>query len=160
MRADTLCDSSRAQRFGQEFVRCNKTWLLQLTSKVRCALQTLPAKVLCQNGEDFVKDCFANKAFAYASVQVMRTTDRRDPMHFDGCASLLHMGLTIFGRRHVECWMHDGTVIQFEQAPGSVYVSNMCAIEHQVCHTTRNAEQHQGPEGFEITVLLRCDVFS
>ena len=159
MSADTPCCSTRIRRFAQEFLRCNKAWLLQLTSKVRYALQALPASVLCQNGEDFMKNCFADKAFAYATVQVMRSSDRRDPKHFDGGASLLHMGLTVFGRRFVECWMKCGTSVQFEQVPGSVYVSNMCAIEHQVCHCTPNADQQLGPEGFEITVMFRSDVF-
>ena len=72
---------------------------------------------------------------------------------------MLHMGLTVFGRRYVECWQQCGTSHQFEQIPGSVYVSNMCAIEHQVCHCTPNADQQLGPEGFEITVMFRSDVF-
>ena len=159
MRADRPCRSTRTRRFAQEFVRCNKMWLLQLTSKVRSALQALPAQVLCQNGQDFVKDCFAKKAFVYTTVQVMRSTERLDPKHFDGGASLLHMGLTIFGKRRLDIWKDDGTSVELDQVPGSVYVANMCAIEHQAVHSVCKHDSHSGPEGFEIAVMLRSDVF-
>ena len=43
--------------------------------------------------------CFSDTVFAYAILQVMTPGERHDPEHYDGGASLLHGGLTIFGRR-------------------------------------------------------------
>ena len=46
--------------------------------------------------------CFSDTAFAYAILQVMLPGERHDPEHYDGGASLLHGGLTIFGSRGLE----------------------------------------------------------
>ena len=40
-------------------------------------------------------ETLASNSLVYAYVQAMRASERRDPAHFDGAASLLHAGLTI-----------------------------------------------------------------
>ena len=44
------------------------------------------------------------------------------------------MGITIFGSRSLKCWLEDGSIHTLQQSPGSIYVGNMCAVEHQVAH--------------------------
>ena len=69
----------------------------------------------------------------------MKPSERYDPAHFDGGASLLLGGLTIFGSRHLECMVaasaageEDWEVLP--QRPGSFYVGNLCASWHRVRH--------------------------
>ena len=77
----------------------NEGWLLQLTAKVRRALRGLSSNMVGRNGAEFISECFSETAFAYAVIQIMEPGQRLDPEHFDGGASLLHMGITIFGSR-------------------------------------------------------------
>ena len=96
----------------------------------------------------------------------MKSGARKDEPHFDGGASLLHMGITIFGSRELRCWPSTagpgGQLLQ--QSPGSIYVGNMCAIEHQVAHSDDAFGLYQPPagsgQGLEIAVMMRTDVFS
>jgi hypothetical protein len=163
MRADKPCRATRVRRFMQEFLRCNENWLVLLTARVRAALRGLPADFLGENGADFVKGCFSDTAFAYANIQVRSPGRRRDPKHFDGGASLLHMGLTLFGHRDLECWFAGGERRLFPQSPGSVYVGNMCAVEHRDGRAGARGffEPHgrEGAPGLLITVMLRSDLF-
>ena len=94
----------------------------------------------------------------------MTPGERHDPEHYDGGASLLHGGLTIFGRRGLEMqtaavadsaaderWWQ--ALVRREvvktseaqskgeewqstlwQAPGDFYVGNLCAVLHRVRH--------------------------
>ena len=148
----------------------NEGWLLQLTAKVRRALRGLSSNMVGRNGAEFISECFSETAFAYAVIQIMEPGKRLDPEHFDGGASLLHMGITIFGARKVHLWLQGGRTHILEQRPGSVYIGNMCSIEHQVEHQDElwtseilfpDAEAGSASDGpgLEIAVMLRSDVF-
>ena len=103
--------------------------------------------------------CFSDTVFAYAILQVMMPGERHDPEHYDGGASLLHGGLTIFGRRGLEVQTAaaaaaapSGVVAgsaaaastgseakkgeewqsTLWQEPGDFYVGNLCAVWHRV----------------------------
>ena len=93
----------------------------------------------------------AEDAWAYAVIQVMKPGKRDDPAHFDGAASLLHAGLTVWGRRGLEIrplptdqWQN------FPQEPGSFYVGNLCAGWHKVAHLPgRGAVVPRNPGGYK-----------
>ena len=159
LKVDTACRATRASSFCDAFMQCNREWLVQLSARVREALRIYPAAFLAQNGQDLFTECFSVVAFNYVLTQVLRTDERRDPKHFDGGASLLHMGLTVFGARELECWLADQTSCVFKQVPGSLYVGTMAAIEHQVAHDPAWSLQLCGPQGFQIVLQFRCDVF-
>ena len=162
--ASKPCRSRRLGRFMQEFLRCNRNWLIRLTMLVRKELQKCPSHFLGRNGAEFLSHCFSDTAFAYSTIQVMKLGQREDGKHYDGGASLLHMGITIFGSRNLECWHGDGTSHTLQQSPGSIYVGNMCAVEHQVAHVDDASDLHCSPadpmQGVKIAVMIRSDVFS
>ena len=145
------------------FLQLNRRWLIQLTKGVRAALRTLPQEELRGNGQHFFSTCFSDTALTYGVIQVMKAGPRYDPEHFDGGASLLHAGLTIFGTRHVEvmgagsaaCWN------ELPQSAGSFYMGNMCAARHRVRHLDhQDAGKLCGAAGnVQIAVMLRTDVF-
>ena len=170
--------------FCRYFIEANKDWLVQLTQKARQSLRGISKSIVGLNGDDFNTECFFETAFAYTTLQLMRVEARRDELHFDGGASLLHIGLTIFGERLLHCWFSDGDEQVFKQRPGSIYVGNMCAVQHQVEHygpdaaqelfTPRDASSAEGAasasqeegaapasqtEGVLIAVMCRSDVF-
>ena len=55
--------------------------------------------------------CFSENVFACAVARGMKPGERRDPEHCDGGASLLHGGLTIFGKRGLEMQPVDDSVL-------------------------------------------------
>ena len=178
--ASQPCRSRRLRQFMQVFLEYNKNWLTKLTSLVHGVLRSYPTQFLGDNGAEFLERCFSDTAFAYTTEQVMRPTERCDDKHFDGGASLLHIGFTLFGSRVLKCFHADGTSTLHPQSPGSIYVGNMCAVEHSVSHGLNKAPggdvggdsegDHGGPEGgsdvglyegqLGVAVMIRSDVFA
>ena len=175
MSAGEPCRARRIRRFGQALLRVNEDWLVQLSKKVRRALRGFHnPNILGQNGAELVEECFSETTFAYTTIQIMKTGARFDPKHFDGGASLLHGGVTIFGSRMLHLWFQDGATQVVHQNPGDVYVGNMCAVEHQVEHHDASSSQnlYRGEDslpmqevvsasdgGLLVAVMLRSDVF-
>ena len=111
-----------------------------------------------------MEEDFADNAFVYASIQMLRISDREDGWHIDGGASILHAALTLFGTRSVlaELNQPDKHIISLPQRPGSFYVGNLCAVNHNVQHHAVSAGNFRpGPEAEEvqIAVMLRSDYF-
>ena len=155
------CPAVRVGAFARALVACNRCWLVQLTREVRSELGRLPADLLGKTGKHFMTACFSDAVFAYAILQVMMPGERHDPEHYDGGASLLHGGLTIFGRRGLEVQTAaaaaaapSGVVAgsaaaastgseakkgeewqsTLWQEPGDFYVGNLCAVWHRARH--------------------------
>jgi hypothetical protein len=159
-----LIQSERLAMFVKAFRRGAKTWLHQLTARVRGAIarEGLPAEFLAANGLVFTEEDFADNALVYASVQLLRIGEREDGWHTDGGSSLLHAALTIFGSRHVQVKLEDGSCISLPQRPGSFYIGNLCAMSHNVVHGEHAAGSFgDGPPSkqVQIAVMLRSDVF-
>ena len=98
-KAPTPAKTVRA--FLRAFLAKNELALLELERRIHAGLRALPAKYHGDNGRDFLKPDMMKKTFCYAYIQVMKAGERPDPPHYDGGASWLHMGLTIWGRRSV-----------------------------------------------------------
>ena len=164
-----LIASERLSSFVIALRRGAETWLHELTRRVREAIrrERLPADFLKGNGKIFMEEDFADNAFVYASIQVLRIGAREDGWHTDGGASLLHAGLTLFGTRSllVELDQPKKHIIELEQRPGSFYVGNLCALNHNVRHyaasegTFSPRHGHTMFEPVQIAVMLRSDVF-
>lgn len=126
--------AKRAVAFARAFSETNQGWLVQLTRDVHHTLAEFPAHVLGQNGGDFLSTSFVDTALCYGSIQIMRCQARHDPEHFDGGASLLHGGLTVYGRRVVAYRRADGQWDRQVQEPGDFYFGNLTAPFHRVEH--------------------------
>ena len=124
--------------------------------------QALPPELLVANGDAFLEEDLADNAFVYASVQFLRVGERQDGWHTDGGASLLHGALTVFGSRTLLVKSEGRGCISLPQKPGSFYVGNLCALEHNVEHCAESAGCYgEGPPSkqVQIVVMLRSDVF-
>ena len=157
----------RVVDFARAFMQLNNTWFREVTRKIQEKLVRMPVSIIGNNGADFLSDCMSKTAFCYAVVQIMRAGERYDPKHYDGGASLLHMGLSVWGRRTLNCFFQDETV-SIEQSPGSIYIGNLVTVEHQVKHyAAAEAAPLYQPEGrlkkdskgLLVTVMFRSDVF-
>ena len=97
----------------------------------------------------------------------MRPGSRRDKRHVDGGASLIHLGLSVFGTRTLEFWEvgreqpHRAT-----QRNGDVYISSPALFEHQVVHGDGHGDGGASLLQFEdmgpckVALQLRCNIFS
>ena len=130
----------------------------------------MPAVNRGENGQRFLQRNFRDDALAYATIQVMRASERSDPAHFDGAASLLHAGLTVWGKRNLGVRLAKpageapGEWQWLLQQPGAFYIGNLCAAWHQVGHfAPAQAEplfRRGDGEGVHVTVMIRSDVFA
>ena len=57
-----------------------------------------------------------------------------EPWHWDGGASILHFGLTLWGARTLACRLLDESEVQVRQVPDFAYLSNLTSFFHQVSH--------------------------
>ncbi|MDA8583087.1 hypothetical protein N9L68_02615 [bacterium] len=91
-------------------------------------------------------------------LQVMKPSERYDPAHVDGGASLLHGGLTIFGSRNLESRVSAAAASEEDwevlpQRPGSFYVGSLCA-PGIVYDTSSN--QHHFAQQLEMFTWSSC----
>ena len=152
----------RCAQFGKAVRRRATPWLNQLTARIRAAIRVrkLPVHAMA-NGAVFVDEELADLAWVYASVQVLKVGARSDGWHTDGGASLLHAGLTVFGKRALEVELAgQQSCISLPQQPGSFYIGNLCALNHNACHIEDSPGcLGEGPDRAQIAVMFRTDVF-
>jgi len=171
MDAKTESRSKRGMAFCRAMNVANKASLHQLTLNVQKKLSRLPQRLLRENGADFLTDDFATTNGAYCTIQAMLAAQRNDPRHRDGCASLPHTGVSVFGKRilHVFFPDEDGpkpkrrkaavapaspggkaaaapvspgeTRKSLAQFPGCVYMGPLATAEHQVEHLDPEAAE-------------------
>ena len=145
MNASSPLKAGRTAAFVQAFLARNRRWFQDLTGELRECLQArVPRWKLGENGERFFNTCMSHTSMAYGLIQIMRPGSRNDPPHYDGGASLIHGGLTIWGTREVG-WTRlarppkGAAALEWQgvlrQQPGSFYVGNLCAPWHGVRHS-------------------------
>ena len=153
----------RLRQFGKALRRRAQLWLKELSKKIHKALRAgkVPARDLA-NGRPFLDEDFADNALVYASAQILKVGARDDGWHTDGGASLLHAGLTLFGSRFLDVDVGEGRerCISLLQEPGSFYIGNLCALDHDARHVENPAGcWGDGPDRLQIAVMFRSDVF-
>ena len=176
-----LFPSERFAAFVRAIRKKWRPWLQQLGGKMREAVRvdSMPETIYHKNGQPIMQEDFADNAFAYASVQLMQPGVRDDGWHTDGGCSLLHASVTLFGTRSVEVKVEGKPQVTLDQEPGSFYVGNMAALEHNVHHHEEcahtfegaavtakgdgkdlaSAATAKGDQRLQIAVMIRCDVF-
>ena len=160
-----LLPAVRLVAWGEAFKETNASWLQQLGSLLRKALGVLGKEDLVQNGKEIMESNPSSWINHFVILQFMKPDVRQDEPHFDGGASLLHMGLTLWGRRRLDVSMDDdaSTIVSFVLTPGNVYCGNMCAAKHILSHES----DHDRSESFDtgdgqslkVTAMLRTSLF-
>ena len=133
-------------------------------------MRHLSKEALRSNGTHFFKTCFSETALTYGLLQVMKPSERCDPEHFDGGASLLHGGLTIFGSCHLECKVAASAAGEEASAAGEeawrcsrngqeVSTLGICVPPGIAYDTKSKRDLFAQPLEIHVTVMLRADVF-
>ena len=159
---------ARLMAFTQAWIAVNKDSLDDLQRRIHLELDSFAEHDLKTNGEHLKRTPVSEWIFQHGMIQVMRPTiageKRMDPKHTDGGASLVHMGMSLFGERNLLFWEKgNDTPGQIHNGPGAVYISNPGAFEHQVLHEDHPCDE-QKMLTFDgcpckVAIQLRCEVF-
>ena len=158
--------------FARAFKEVNRDALLQLHQRLIERLSTLGDSELGGNGKklrDMTAEAFIEKVFHFVMLQPMVPQSyREDHKHCDGGASIIHMGLSLYGERHLRFWEKDvDEPYEIRLPPGSVYVSSPACFSHQVVHCDGQAdpEQLMAFDGLnsahcKLAVQFRCSLWN
>lgn len=162
----------RLRAFAQAFKAVNGRLLLEAQKAWRQALKRLEASERGVNGDLLLTEDVLDWACDVGAIQLMSATDRCDPFHWDGGASFIHIGLTLYGARRLclelvtEDALEDGGSIKqlrVTTSPGHIYCGSLCSAKHYVEHWSRHPQDELlnwgdlGP--IEVVALVRCRVF-
>lgn len=148
----------RVAMFGRAYIKRNRPQFLRMGREIAARIRQFPQHLReGQNAKDFLEDELADTCLVYAVIQVMLPTVRADPDHFDGGASLVHSGLTLYGRRSLALLYPDGKIELCAQTPGQYYTGNLCAIRHEVRHHEPGGMELL--DGHEVAIMFRTDCF-
>ncbi len=152
------------------FRAVNAETLASLSQQAKAVVKKLPAESLGENGQQFLNSPLGEWLLTCGELCVTYPGSEAEgfwaePRHQDGGGSVLHLGLTLFGRRQLRCEQHEGLAdVVVNLVPGSVYVGTLTGPWHQVTH-----QQPMPGDAFEgsgdgvgrsVTVMLRCALFA
>ena len=158
--------------FARAFKEVNRDALLQLHLRLIERLSTLGNSELGENGKklrDMTADDFVENVFHFVMLQPMAPQSyREDHKHCDGGASIIHVGLSLYGERHLRFWEKDvDEPYEVRLPPGSVYISSPACFSHQVVHRDVQAdpEQLMAFDGLssahcKLAVQFRCSLWN
>jgi hypothetical protein len=141
----------------------NAAALADLRAAAVAAVRKLEAKDVAENGQHFLQTPFDQWLLTCGELCITKAGDSatgfwQEPRHQDGGASVLHMGLTLFGRRTVLCEQGDGLPdVAIECLPGGVYIGGFTGPHHQVAH--QPARPAELMEGMSVSVMMRTALF-
>jgi len=118
-------------------------------------------KRLGDNGKHFVTTQAGIWCLTAGQVHIFDSpAELTEPLHFDGGASVLHMGITLYGRRDVRCLFGENPEEGFslEMSPGSVYLGGFTGPKHQVIHRPPCAPE-EVLHGHSVSIMLRTTLF-
>ena len=114
-----------------------------------------------KNAEHFLQTPATSWCLVAGQLHIFdKPGDLHEPQHHDGGASILHMGVTLYGRRRVRCFTAgpDGEHEDFPQMPGSVYVGTLTGCLHQVLHDEPRASC-EARAGHSVSLMVRTTLF-
>ena len=148
------------------FDNVNSKVINEMTSMAKACLSKTGTMV-SRNSKHFLdqtsKSYFCNCAeLTFSRVSSLSLEEKVEERHSDGLMSILHMGLTLYGRRYVAMYDKDGRVRRIFNEPGSIYLGTLTGAEHQVCHTeAAPLELLEVPSlgNLSSTVMMRSSLF-
>ena len=150
-----------------------------IEDRCRSAVLQIPSEARGQNGAHFLATAFADWFLTCAELAVTAAAREgeepwTEPCHQDGGASILHMGITLYGRRRVilkqEADRHGADLpngslphILVPNLPGTVYIGQLTGSWHQVTHEAPpdpgESWMAPGLGPCAVSVMLRCALF-
>ena len=149
----------RCQMWRRAFLAINARALAAMEREAKMRVQRLPSPHIGQNGDHFLglpTHAWLASCGELVFVQPGSQQDGfwAEPLHMDGGASVMHWGLTLYGRRRLTCHQpHDLEDIHIENGPGTIYMGQLTGPRHQVTHMAAEPD-----ELLELPGLGHCGV--
>jgi len=131
---------ARLQWWAKAFKAVNADAFASLQAAALRVATGLTEKELGDNGAHFVATTWENWVATCGELCITAATNSdgscwREPEHLDGGASVVHMGVTLFGRRLLVCQQGPGLeAVEVLCRPGSVYIGGLTGPLHEVIH--------------------------
>ena len=149
----------RLHAWFSAFKAVNATAFGNMVANCLHQVRALKGDALGENGQHFLDTPFDSWFGACAELCISETTGWNEDLHKDGGASVLHLGVTLWGRRIVRCEQGEGLPdIRLQCVPGNVYLGGLTGPEHQVHHQPA-APDELWNKMYSVTVMLRTALF-
>jgi hypothetical protein len=154
----------RFRAFVKAFKNVNQEALALLGVLMKTAFMVVSDDEIKENGKHLRDSSPADWIMVGGSLQLMKADARSDPVHFDGGASLLHCGLTLFGNRVLHINQAESKLpLLIRNDPGHIYMGCLAACSHFVQHLGESCcDDLLRIDGFgdaEVALMLRCGTF-
>jgi len=177
LRVDKPFPAKRVARWRQSFLAKNAEAFGQLVKNIRSDLKKLSPKQRGQNGKHALRTPWQSWCLTAGQLFLTQAEGRLvEDSHCDGGAGVVHMALTLFGKRYLQCWnscekpscltprLEAKVVdkIKFEQQPGTVFLSCSSAFRHQVEHQYQPSADLMtfgDLENLSVSVMFRSPLF-
>ncbi len=164
-----LFPSLRVRAWRAAFLASNAKALEEMVAEAKRKVRGLKEDASSENAKHFLKSTVDQFLGSCGELHVSNGSDESrggfllEEEHNDGGASVLHMGLTLWGRRTLTCRQgEDHDDVRVHCHPGSVYLGGLTGPTHQVQHGAASAEEvlsHAHLGSLSISVMFRTSLF-
>jgi hypothetical protein len=159
----------RLQAWLEAFKALNAPTLERMDKEVRLAVLNVRERNRGPNGKHMLATPFRQWFLTRGELCITAAIDKdgkghwREPLHQDGGASVLHMGITLYGRRRITHKQGQALPdIVLDNQPGSVYLGLLTGPWHQVSHQPAAAGELLSLAKLgdcSVTVMVRTALF-
>ena len=158
----------RVQAWRAALLHVNAGAFAALEASAKKAVQRLPAEHRGRNGEQFLECGFRQWLCSCGELSFVEPGSAEagfwaEAAHQDGGASVMHLGLTLFGRRALTCRQGLGLPdVRIPNVPGTAYMGQLTGPWHQVTHEAaapRDLLEVPGLGPCAVTVMMRTALF-
>jgi hypothetical protein len=141
------------------FKTANGERLSDLSRQARAAATSCEAEGADKNRLHFLESPFDSWFVSAAELVISKATgDWAETVHQDGGASVIHMGVTIYGERTMTCQQPKLANIVVRNQPGTVYLGGLTGPWHGVEHTPSPRDQLlEGDKS--VSIMMRTTLF-
>jgi hypothetical protein len=149
----------RLRAWFAAFKTANAERLSDLSRQARAAATTCQAEGSDLNRLHFLESPFDSWFLSAAEVAISQATgDWAEMVHQDGGASVIHMGVTLYGERTMTCEQPELANIVVRNQPGTVYMGGLTGPVHGVVHTPSPPDELlEGDKS--VSIMMRTTLF-
>ena len=164
----SLLPLPRLRAWRAAFLAVNQAAFEAMQASAHAAIQRLGHETRGKNGENFLEQNFGQRFASCAELVFVEPGNAdegfwAEPEHQDGGGSVMHMGITLYGRRGLVCRQgSDLPDVFVSNVPGTVYLGQLTGPRHQVTHeATLPGELLEVPGlgSCGVSVMLRTALF-
>ena len=149
----------RLRAFFAAFKLVNQAVLNGMADRLRAMATGLPPDGADENRRHFLQQPVASWFLNAAELCITEAAGSwQEPLHQDGAASAVHMGVTLWGRRLMVCQVPDEPDVVVSNHPGVVYLGGLTGPHHQVTHQPSHEDELLDGR-FSVAIMLRTTLF-